>query len=253
MTDSRTRAGQVQDEPGISDCTKKKELKLCWVPDTTGTSDTHREHSGAPMVKCGTINNIKINSNGFNLLTKNPWIHLLRINEQVKYLLSLQCQQLINIDGMMDLENQSLTPIGTWRKGRFNCPMARHRLSGAQWHAKSCFSTAIQLPAADGMTLLQNPRGLCYDSPTEFAINSTLHFFLTTDTTKVCWITRSKCLSGLLTPKLATVPENPPALGPIQSWQPSMFLGIGASIVPSCGMPCLQKEKRPTKCSTSLW
>lgn len=151
----------------------------------------------------------------------------------------------------MDLENQSLTPIGTWRRGRFNCPMASHCLYRAQWHAKNCFSIAIQLPAADDMTLLQNRGGLYYDSPTCYKRHTA--FFPSTDTTKVCWIIRCKCLSGLLAPKLATVPENAPALGPIQSWQPSMFLGIGTSIIPSCGTPCLQKEKRPAKCSTSLW
>lgn len=108
----------------------------------------------------------------------------------------------------MVLENQLLTPVGTWRKGRFNCPMARYCLYRAQWHARSYFSIAIQSPAADGMTLLQNPRGLDYDFPTELAIHSTLHFFPTTDKTKVCWITRSRCQSGLLAPKL------PPGPGP---------------------------------------
>lgn len=149
------------------------------------------------------------------------------------------------IDGF----RKSFTPIGTWRKGRFNCSMARHCLYSAQWHAKSCFSIVIQLPAADGMTVLQNPRGLYYDSPIELAINSTLHFSPPTPLKFAGSQGPSVCQGCLL----ETVTENFPALGPIQSWQPSTFLGIQASIIPGCGMPCLQKKKRPTKHSTSLW
>lgn len=72
--------GKVQDEPGISDCTKKNGLKLCWVHEISGTSDTHREHSGASMVKCGTINNIKINK-----MIVMDLICYLRIHESICY------------------------------------------------------------------------------------------------------------------------------------------------------------------------
>lgn len=39
------------------------------------------------------------------------------------------------------------------------------------------FLNGQQLSAADGMTVLQNPKGLCHDSSSRLAINSKLHLF----------------------------------------------------------------------------
>lgn len=118
----------------------------------------------------------------------------------------------------------------------------------AQWHAKSCFSMDRQFSAADGMTLLQNPRG-----PVLWFSHWTCNNFHTasfpTTTTRVCWIIWSKCQSGLLALKPGTVAEPFPALGPIQSWQPSRSLRMWATalfLVIEC---VASKRKRGLQCA----
>ena len=52
----------------------------------------------------------------------------------------------------------------------------------SQYHAKSCFSKCVYFPAANAMTLLQNPRGLHCHSLTEACHKFRTASFPTTDT-----------------------------------------------------------------------
>lgn len=97
------------------------------------------------------------------------------------------------IDGF----RKSFTPIGTWRKGRFNCSMARHCLYSAQWQCQELFLNSYTITCCRWHDLTPESQG-----PVLWFSHWTCHKFHTaffpTDTPKVCWITRSKCLSRLL-------------------------------------------------------
>lgn len=118
---------------------------------------------------------------------------------------------------------------------------------GVQYHTKSFFSKGN---LANGMTLLQNLRGLCYDSPA--GARHKLHAvpFPVTDTFSTIgsagssnpsgradrttsWTCSSALLCSGLCSKLAAF---------------HVMRYRGGSNIPRCGVRCLQNLKRPTRC-----
>lgn len=125
-------------------------------------------------------------------------------------------------------------------------------LYGAQWYAKSCFSMGMQLSAADGMTVLQNPKGLCHDSSSRLAITSALNLFPSLIPPWSAGSYGPNVNQGCLHWSLAL--SQSPFLFSALFKAGLLLWHVSQSIIPSCRMCWSQKQKRPRKyLLPSLW